>query len=53
MAMSPSPTWIDYDNDGDIDLYVACYGVANKLLRNNGDGSFTNVTTTATRISTS
>ncbi len=32
----------DYDNDGDIDLYLTNYG-ANALYRNNGDGSFTDV----------
>ena len=36
----------DYDNDGDLDLYVCCFG-ANVLYRNNGDGTFTDVTATA------
>ncbi len=35
--------WADYDNDGDLDLYVANFG-ASKLFRNDGDGSFTDVT---------
>jgi ASPIC and UnbV/FG-GAP-like repeat/Secretion system C-terminal sorting domain len=44
--------WIDYDNDGDIDMYEAkCRGGAdvndpkriNLLYKNNGDGTFTNV----------
>ena len=33
---------LDYDSDGDQDLYVANDGVANFLYRNNGDGSFAN-----------
>jgi tetratricopeptide (TPR) repeat protein len=36
----------DYDTDGDIDLYVTRVG-PNVLLRNNGDGSFTDVTSEA------
>lgn len=32
----------DFDTDGDLDLYVAAYG-DDKLYRNNGDGTFTNV----------
>ena len=35
--------WGDYDNDGDPDLYVSNYGQENRLYRNNGDGSFTDV----------
>jgi len=33
----------DYDNDGNIDLYVTGYG-ENHLYRNGGDGTFTDVT---------
>ncbi len=36
----------DYDNDGDLDLYVTAFG-PNILLRNNGDGTFTDVTAAA------
>jgi hypothetical protein len=36
----------DYDDDGDIDLYVTNYG-PNVLLRNDGAGRFTDVTETA------
>ena len=32
----------DYDNDGDTDLYICCFG-PNLLYRNNGDGTFTDV----------
>jgi hypothetical protein len=36
----------DYDNDGDDDLYVTCFG-PNKLYRNRGDGTFEDVTAKA------
>ena len=37
--------WLDCDNDGDLDLYVGNgVGADDGLLRNNGDGSFTNIT---------
>ncbi|HEU4400574.1 MAG TPA: CRTAC1 family protein [Candidatus Polarisedimenticolia bacterium] len=36
----------DYDNDGDEDLYVTNFGPS-VLYRNNGDGTFTDVTRTA------
>lgn len=41
--------WTDYDNDGDVDLFIAkCRGgdvdiKINELHRNNGDGTFTEV----------
>ena len=35
--------WGDYDDDLDPDLYVSCYGHPNRLYRNNGDGTFTDV----------
>ncbi len=35
----------DYDNDGDIDLFVSNYNENNALYNNNGDGTFTKITT--------
>ena len=37
----------DLDNDGYLDLYVVINGGSNILYRNNGDGTFTDVTTEA------
>ncbi|QBZ99031.1 CRTAC1 family protein [Flavobacterium sangjuense] len=47
--------WFDYDNDGDIDMYLAKCGQGgsgvggniDQLHRNNGDGTYTNVATAA------
>ena len=38
--------WADYDNDGDLDLYWKCadFDIDSALFRNNGDGTFTDVT---------
>ena len=34
--------WADYDDDGRLDLLIACNGeVPNLLMHNNGDGTFT------------
>ena len=40
--------WVDYDNDGDKDLYIATYGgSSNRLFRNDGLPVFTDVTAEA------
>ncbi len=44
---SVSAAWGDYDNDGDLDLYVANRLGPNFLYRNEGRGLFTRITTGA------
>ncbi|MFC2075452.1 FG-GAP repeat domain-containing protein [candidate division KSB1 bacterium] len=44
---SSSGAWGDYDNDGDLDLYVTNWVAQDLLYRNNGNGTFTNVTGSA------
>jgi hypothetical protein len=41
-AHQVSAAWGDYDNDGDLDLFVAAYPW-NRLFRNDGGGAFTEV----------
>lgn len=45
-AFTYSASFVDYDNDGLLDIYCANYGVGarNVLYRNNGDGTFSDVT---------
>lgn len=38
---------VDYDNDGDMDLYFTSQAGENKLYSNDADGTFTDVTATA------
>ena len=43
-----SSAWADFDNDGDMDVYVGASNTTNgdsKLMMNNGDGTFTDITT--------
>lgn len=39
--------WVDFDNDGDKDFYVATYGGDNRLYRNDGLPYFTEITSEA------
>ncbi|WP_458628352.1 FG-GAP-like repeat-containing protein [Winogradskyella sp. PC D3.3] len=42
-----SSAWADFDNDGDMDVYIGASSTVDgdsKLMRNNGDGTFTDVT---------
>jgi len=39
-----SPNWVDFDNDGNLDLLVCNEGDKNILFHNNGDGTFKDVT---------
>jgi hypothetical protein len=48
--VTTTPAFGDYDLDGDLDLFVATWGVGsdgNRLFRNNGDETFTDVTIAA------
>jgi len=52
-----SGAWGDYDNDGDLDLYVTMWDptgppILGTLYQNNGDGTFTDVTTASGAINT-
>jgi hypothetical protein len=46
--MGSGAAWADYDNDGNLDLYICDVatvpGGGNRLYRNNGNGTFTDVT---------
>lgn len=39
-----SSAWGDFDNDGDMDVFVGASSGTHKLMRNNGDGTFTDYT---------
>ncbi len=43
MRFCKGSAWGDYDNDGDSDLYLSNFGESNRLYRNNGDGTFTDI----------
>ncbi len=46
-ANSNAAAWADYDNDGRLDLFVACERQPNRLYRNKGDGTFAEVASQA------
>ena len=47
-----SSSWVDYDDDNDLDLYVVnSYTDNNELFRNNGNGTFTNISSAITNTS--
>lgn len=35
-----SSSWADVDNDGDFDVFLSNYNAANRILKNQGDGTF-------------
>jgi hypothetical protein len=43
-AKSRPDIWGDYDDDGDLDLYLGKLNARNQLFRNNGGGEFADVT---------
>ncbi|MBV1860923.1 MAG: CRTAC1 family protein [Nannocystaceae bacterium] len=55
---SQAAAWADYDNDGDLDLYVCDElpvsegGATGQLFQNQGDGTFTDVTAAAGVLNT-
>jgi hypothetical protein len=44
---SNSAAWADYDNDGQIDLFIGCERQHNRLYRNKGNGTFEEVAESA------
>ena len=45
-AQSWATTFEDYDNDGDFDAFIVNHDEANRFMRNNGDGTFTDIIAT-------
>ena len=39
-----SSAWGDFDNDGDMDVFVGASSGTHKMMENNGDGTFTDIT---------
>jgi len=45
-GISGGVVWVDYDNDGDFDIFTVVQSAADKLYRNDGSGSFVDVAST-------
>ena len=43
-GLAECPTWVDYDNDSDYDLFYTCDLCLSKLFRNDGNDTYTDVT---------
>jgi len=39
--------WVDFDNDGDKDLFIANYNAPDRLYRNLGSGNFDDITSSS------
>ncbi len=46
-SQSEGVAWGDYDQDGDLDIYLSNFGSANRLYRNDGNDTFADVAASA------
>jgi hypothetical protein len=47
IASAGASVWGDFDNDGHLDCYAINGGAGDRIYRNDGDGSFTDITATS------